>query len=98
MPSDQERLRLVLVALTAQSKKLEDTMKLLHNSVVSFHREWRTARAKDLGLCTCPWNQNPFEGPRGHHVLCPFLKQIHHPGDDCDHIYGHMDKEITNGE
>ncbi len=45
-------------------------------------------------VCTCPWNENPLNEPRGHHVSCPVLTEKHDPYDSCG-IEGHVEPKPT---
>jgi hypothetical protein len=98
MTTESERLRQALVAQTRASVVAVKAMGALNESIIAFHREWRLELKRKRGECTCPWNQNPLEPKRGHHVRCPSLKGQHLADDDCDVMFGHFDKEITNGK
>jgi len=86
MVSEVERFRKAVEANVKATNALRE-------AIVSFHREWRNERVKNLDLCTCPWFQDPrnlANAPLGHHLLCPSLTGEHHAGDGCGN-QGHGD-------
>jgi len=97
MPSEAERLRQAIAAHTSSTQDLVKVLGALRESIIEFHREWRMGLKRQLGECTCPWNQNPREPERGHNRLCPSLKEKHAVDDRCvqkDITLGHLDDMV----